>query len=422
MAPGPNSSPALAYLFERYPSFVQLFTLREVEGLHAWGLTPTVFSVRGKDQGELAEFSPTMDAACQTFPDKAGLASEVRELAARRLIPKQVLPFIQEWGNQPDKQRLYEAAWIGAKLRSQGVGHVHAHFAGLAARTGYWIKRFFGMSYSFTAHANDFLVRPKGSVDLETLFAEARLVVTVSDFSAALLKKRYPRTRRIVRVYNGMQVPEAPSTDPGANPKKIVAVGRLVEKKGFEDLLRACAALGDDDWTVEIVGDGPRQTSLLALRDNLGLTNRVKFLGSMTESQVTEVLHGGRVFALPCVQEQDGGMDNLPTVITEAMAAGLPVVSTRLAGVPEQVCDGFTGVLVQPSDIQGLTHALRKYLSSPNLASEHGRGGHRRAREIFSLEQTIPHLASVFLKQTPTRLRWKLVRRKPLLVGAKIFP
>ncbi len=190
-------------------------------------------------------------------------------------------------------------------------------------------------------------------------------------------------------------------------------MGRYIEKKGFDDLIAACALLRDRglDFDCQIVGEGPLQPGLQAAIDRANLRDRVALTGPKPMAEVSARLGTARIFALPCVVEADGGMDNLPTVIAEAMAAGLPVVSTTLAGVPEMVTHGKTGLLVPPRSPEKLADALARMLAEPATAETFGQAGRKRARELFDLRVTGREFKRTLLEQTrvdaPRGIWWR---------------
>ncbi len=249
---------------------------------------------------------------------------------------------------------------------------------------------------------------------LEELIWRAKFVVTVSDFSAELLRKRFPLSaRKIHRVYNGIDTGSFPLARPARNPPRIVTVGRYIEKKGFDDLIAACAVLRDRGVAFEcrIIGEGPLEAELAAAIERADLRGRVELTGPKPMAEVAATLQGARVFALPCVEEADGGMDNLPTVIAEAMAAGLPVVSTTLAGVPEMVADGATGLLVPPRSPEKLADALERLLKRPGLAWWYGRRGRMRAGRLFEVRNTAQQFKRLLLEQTPVTIEPDAMRQ-----------
>ena len=292
-----------------------------------------------------------------------------------------------------------KAAYLGPRLQASAVRHVHAHFAGLAARTAYWIERFFGIGFSFTAHANDIFAPKPFEVSLGKLIGAARAVVTVSDFGVRFLREKYPGdAAKIHRVYNGIDLARFPRAEFNGTPPAIISVGRLIEKKGFHDLIEACRVLRERgvEFRCEIIGEGPLESSLRDQITAAGLTTLVTLTGPLPQGEVIKRLACSALFVLPCVAEVGGGMDNLPTVVMEAMAAGLPVISTALGGVPEMVRDGFTGLLVPEHQPVALADALAQVLGDRRLARSLGEAGRQRAAELFAIDKSAEALRALF--------------------------
>jgi glycosyltransferase involved in cell wall biosynthesis len=171
----------------------------------------------------------------------------------------------------------------------------------------------------------------------------------------------------------------------------IVAIGRLIAKKGFADLIRACALLVKHGrpFRCEIFGEGPLENQLRAQIDELGLQELVQLPGAKPQRDLRARLTNASVFVLPSVPETNGGMDNLPTVIMEAMATRLPVVSTTIGGIPEMVVENETGLLVQPNDAVALAKAIEKVTNNRSLAQRLGQAGYERAQALFSIEKNV---------------------------------
>jgi glycosyltransferase involved in cell wall biosynthesis len=175
-------------------------------------------------------------------------------------------------------------------------------------------------------------------------------------------------------------------------------VGRLIEKKGFGDLIKASAVLRAEDvaFHCSIIGEGPLEETLRAQIAAEGLEQSVELTGPQTQAQIAERLAEATVFVLPCMREADGGMDNLPTVIMEAMAAGLPVISTPLGGIPEMIEPGANGELVPEHDPAALTAAIQRVIADPALAARYGTRGREIARDKFSIETSARQLQHLF--------------------------
>lgn len=413
----------LAYVFERFPSFTQTFCAREILELERIGVQPVIFSIHDTRNEDVRHFPPELLAKVHFLPPEEKLPEIVRGLMNEQRLPQSVVLTLRHWGSRPDKNRVYEAAWIGHQLAEMNACalHAHTHFAGMGARTCWWIRKFFGHSYSFTAHANDIFCRPQPQLpEFSALFRDASLVVTVSDYSAEQLRAQFPQVAsRVRRVYNGLDLAPFVAARAVADRKRaaggILSVGRLIEKKGYDDLIRACALLRDRGtaFLCRIVGEGPLEAELKTHISHHNLQDQVRLTGPLPMSEIMRMLaEETQVFALACKTESDGGKDNLPTVLMEAMAASLPCVSTRVAGVPEMVLDGKTGLLGDEGNPAQLAGALDALLRDPASCEAMGVAGLEHARQNFSKEVTARELLRNFSRHAAIRydaaLAWRV--------------
>jgi colanic acid/amylovoran biosynthesis glycosyltransferase len=394
-----SAMPEVAYLFERFPSFGQTFCYREVAELERPGASLHLFSIRRPVDEPVEAWSPRIVERVHYLPEEKALVPEVDAILRTKALPQEVQEAIQSWGRQSDFLRLYQAVYVGTRLKEKGVRHVHAHFAGMAARTAYWIERFFGIPYSFTAHANDIFAPREFVISLAKLMESAAAIVTVSDYAARHLKERFPASSaKVQRIYNGIDVSRFQPTDPAEGVPAIISIGRLIEKKGFGDLISACELLRSHGraFRCSIIGEGPLEESLRTQIATAGLVQQVELTGPQTQEQIATRLGRGTMFVLPCVRDAEGGMDNLPTVIMEAMAAGLPIISTPLAGIPEMVEPGLNGELVPEHDPAALASAIERFMDDPGRARAMGERGRQIAREKFSIETSAQQLRKLF--------------------------
>jgi glycosyltransferase involved in cell wall biosynthesis len=388
----------VAYLFERFPSFGQTFCYREVAELMRQGAEVTIYSIRRPTGEPAQDWDPALVARVQYLPDEKEIVAEVEGVIRAGQLPAEAIRALKEWGRQSDFLRLYQGAYVGLRLQAAGIDRVHAHFAGMAARTAYWIREFFGIAYSLTAHANDIFAPRPFVVSLSKLLDRAAAIVTVSDFAVAELQTRFPvDAQKIHRVYNGVEVARFRSVDVAASIPLLVSVGRLIAKKGFGDLIAACEILRSRGcrFRCEIIGEGPLLAELSAQIAEAQLKDAVVLMGPRSQSQIAERFASANVFVLPCTTEADGGMDNLPTVIMEAMASSLPVVSTRLAGIPEMVEPEVTGTLVGPNNPAAVADACAALMADPAEARRLGARGREVAQKKFSIETNVHLLADI---------------------------
>src|SRR5215813_635643 len=249
-----------AYLFERFPSFGQTFCYREVAELDRQGVEPPIFSIRNPMDEPPQNWDERIVKRVHYLPEEKELLEGVQRDSKKRKLTPEIIAALDEWGRRTDFLRLYQAVHVGLRLQEAGIGHVHAHFAGMAARTAFWIATFFPITFSFTAHANDIFAPRPFEIGFDKLIETARIIVTPTDYAAQFLRERFPhRAVRIHRIYNGLDLVEFDLADFSSTPPLIIAVGRLIPKKGFSDLIRACAMLVErgKSFRCEIFGEGP---------------------------------------------------------------------------------------------------------------------------------------------------------------------
>ncbi len=385
----PSEPHSFAYLFERFPSFVQTFVYREAVEMVRQGMNPWLVSIRRPDDpGDLAE---RLDVEVFYASEEKELRAEVDARRARWDLSWRARRAIPRHRTESDAQRMFEAIWLAPLLRERGIRHVHAHFGGVAARTAWWLRKLFGFGYSFTGHANDIFCETDFPVSNADLVRDARLVVTETDYARRWMEEKYPWARgKVVRVFNGIGMDGFPPRPPASGVPRILSVGRYVEKKGFGDLIEACRLLRDQGvlFACDIIGEGPLEAELRAQIDRAQLGAMVRLLGPRSQSEVRRQLAAAHVFALACVPEVGGGSDNLPTVIMEAMACGIPVISTPVAGIPEMIQNGEDGVLVPSKDPAALAAGMERLLADLPAAECFGARGRASAMEKFAIENT----------------------------------
>jgi glycosyltransferase involved in cell wall biosynthesis len=201
------------------------------------------------------------------------------------------------------------------------------------------------------------------------------------------------------RIYNGLDLAQLDALSPRDRASRIVAVGRLVEKKGFADLVEACRLLANRDRQFQcfIIGTGPLEGALRAQIDRLHLSARVQLLGPRPRSEVLRWLRSAAVCATPCVVGGDGDRDGLPTVLLEAMAVGTPCVATDVTGIPEAIRDGETGFVVPQHDPEALAAACERLLEDPILRVEIATRARRLAETEFDVRRNAAALRELFL-------------------------
>ena len=398
----------IAYLYSRYPVVSQTFADSEMLALESLGYRLDIASLNPPDDAFRHERYDDFDAEVLYPPPTSVLKAWQQKFIDSGEWQKRLGAMIarhdRDYG--PDykaETRARNAVYFAELLKSRGVWHIHVHFANRATHTALFIKQWSGISFSFTAHAQDFMVDIGSDDLLREMCAEAEFTVAVSDHSRDLLRTTCPDSaERIDRVYNGIRPADFPvAHDISANrsrPLRIITIGRLIEFKGFHHLIAACAKLRDCGVPFElcIIGEGPWRGQLEEQAAGLGIDDAVEFAGVQSGDTVKARLADSDVFALACIVDSKGASDILPTVIMEAMACRLPVVSTQLVGVPEMVAHDETGILVEPGDGDALARALETLSQDRELAARLGKAGAERALQLFDQRVTSAQLAEKF--------------------------
>lgn len=304
----------------------------------------------------------------------------------------QALDFVLRQKGLPRASLLYQSLRIARFFRDRRVDHVHAHFAGGAAAHALVAARLAGITCSFVCHGHDVYAEPE---DLPLKLASVDLTVAVCADLARDLAEISPRAT-IAQVPCGIDPDRFQFHDETTRNGRLLFIGRLVPQKGLDDLITALALLSPDERpALDIVGDGPLREALKRQVRAAGLWN-VNFLGPQPAQWLVE--NGGRYLALvaPFKTAPDGARDTGPLVVKEAMAIGLPVISTAYMGVKETL-DPETGFLVPPADTLGLNAALRLALrQEPSRRSLMVRAARERVSRLFSLAASADRLSEAF--------------------------
>ncbi len=285
-------------------------------------------------------------------------------------------------------------------IERKEIDHIHAHFVwidGLAAGVAHDLL---GIPFTIHPHAFGLFGRNQKSVKCE--LEHASQIVTISEFHRRYIQRLCPdiSADHIHVVYCALEThlyqPVPRTNDDG--PIQILSVGRMIEKKGFQYLIAACKRLADAgrNFKCVIIGGGTLKTSLQNAIDKFGLQDRVQLVGSLPQEEVLNFYQRSDIFALPCVVAGDGDRDGIPVVLMEAMACEIPVITTPVTGIPDLVQHESTGLLVAERDVDGLTSALEKLISDPNLRQQLGRRGRQIILEKFEIRKNTAKLACDF--------------------------
>ncbi len=262
-------------------------------------------------------------------------------------------------------ERFMQAGCLALRLREDRVTHLHAGFVHSPGSVAWLASAMTGLPFSLASHAEDLYHSPPAL--LRKKLTAARVVFTCTRYNIAHLRLLAGEPIRVRHAYHGTDLsrfqfgPYAQS-----KPPVVLAVARLVEKKGLDTLVRACARLRDRgrDFRCHIVGDGPLRKPLSDMIRKYKLSRVISLEGSLDQTEVLTWYRRATVFALPCVVTIDGDRDGIPNGLIEAAACGVPIVTTPVSGIPELIEEGVSGLLVPPHEPDELANALDELLRS----------------------------------------------------------
>jgi glycosyltransferase involved in cell wall biosynthesis len=372
-------------LVHEFPKLSETFVLADLLALEERGLRLHVFSLR-QPQADLAPDGVAgFKAPVAYLPEISGRQRSLLNRAINMAMfvrdPRRYATGLAEIYASPDfsRARLQQAVLLAHALVRLGTPPLYVHFAHRPATVGRFASLMLGTPFAVSAHAVDVWTSP--ARELRVRLGDASVVLScyeeARDYLASLTVGR--TTVKLVR--HGVEIPANAGRDE-VSPPVMLAVGRLVEKKGFDTLLRAAALLRQRglDFRLHIVGDGPLWSNLVRLVGELGLVDDVRFIGPLTHQELEPHFASAALFVLPCQVASDGNRDGLPNTILEAMARRLAVVSTTLPSVREAIEDGREGLLVSPRDSGALAEALQRLLDDRDLRARMGDAGRERVK------------------------------------------
>jgi glycosyltransferase involved in cell wall biosynthesis len=407
------------YVVSRFPTFSETFIVREMTELIGRGVDVRIVSLKRPSQSHVQS-----DAAA--LLDRVVYPAGMRENAIRSSVAAVRHP----WRTGSALARI---AWtfrsrpvdLGKTLvvwwRTQGLlpaigrlrpDHVHAHYATYTSTAALLIADDLRVPFSFTSHAHDVFGPPHL---LEEKLRKAAFVVTISDFNKRWFATRSGSTRvnEMQVIHCGVRLDDYPFEPDGREPGAIVGTGWLHEVKGWRYLIDACAMLVARGvaFTCDIVSDGPDRAALEAQIARVGLQDRVRLLGALTQEDLRAHLYRAGVFVLPCVATTTRDiMDGIPVALMEAMAAGAPVVSTTISGIPELVRDGMTGLLAPPRDAASLADCLERLIVDRPLARTLATSARRHVENEFDVRREAGKLFELLCRQdSPDAIRRRRV-------------
>jgi glycosyltransferase involved in cell wall biosynthesis len=395
-----------------FPQTSETFIANEILALERLGVSIRLYSYRRPSAPVPHRYIDAIQAPVTYLPDPLNrhlgvLLRSARE--ERKRDPERfgealryVLQHTVRERNLDTWRRLLQASYIAGQLAGTDVQHLHAHFAHGATRVAMLTSRLTGLPYSFTAHARDVFNKAVDQRLLDEKATRARFVVTVSEYNRGYLAERVPAfaNGKVRVLHNGVDLEVfAPNPATARAEDMLLYVGRFVEKKGVRHLIDAVNILRARGRTVRcvLVGDGDLRQQLETQVQEAGLGQTVSFAGQRSQEELLEIYRQATLLVMPAVMANDGDRDALPTVLLEAMACGLPVVASRLSGIPEIVDDGENGLLVETGDAASIASAVERLLDDGALRGRLGQTAREKVERCFDVNGSAKNLARLFV-------------------------
>ncbi|MEZ4870520.1 MAG: glycosyltransferase [Caldilineaceae bacterium] len=405
----PTHSPCtVAYMMSRFPKITETFILYEMLAMEQQGVTVEVFPLR-------RERTKVVHPEAQPFVERAHFQPLISGSILKahfyflRRKPAAYLGALwtllrANWGSVryfTGALALFPKAVHFAQLMADaGVDHIHAHFASHPAAAAFVIHRLTGIPFSFTAHGSD-LHRDRHM--LREKIEEAAFAVTISEYNRDIMiaECNGQMHDKVLVIHCGVDTAvfqprtEATPHEQGHGPFMILNIGTLHEVKGQRYLIAACHLLKAQgiDFVCHFAGDGPDLEALQKEAAEQGLGEALHFHGRLARQQIVQLLREADVLVAPSVPTQDGRREGIPVVLMEGMGSGVPVISTRLSGIPELVQHEENGLLTEPRDVEALAAALMRYYQEPALRRRFGAAGREKVIREFDLTTNVAQLA-----------------------------
>jgi glycosyltransferase involved in cell wall biosynthesis len=395
----------LGMVLKGYPRISESFISAEILLLEALGLDIQIYSLRQPRENFTHQNVKRIQAPVTYVPEyvmphwrlllasNAGLWGRLGKHYLRCL--GRALARALERRKPATMRHFLQAGHLSAtRLLDSQVAHLHAHFCHTPTSVTLFAAELTGLPYSFTAHAKDIYTSTPDQ--LTRKIRRARFVVTCTRYNAGYLQELAAGVTPIHTIYHGIDVDfftYAPLQQV-IPPYRILSIGRLVAKKGYDDLLRALKILSEAGLQFEFlhIGSGEMEPQVRAMVQGLGLQQRVRLLGTLPHEEVIRYYQEAHCFVLASKVAANGDRDGIPNVLVEAMAVGVPVIATRVSAIPELVEDGVTGTLVEADNPDSMAGAIRELLLQPERAQNQVHQARLRVEQDFDNRRCILRL------------------------------
>ncbi|MEZ5926136.1 MAG: glycosyltransferase family 4 protein [Hyphomicrobiaceae bacterium] len=399
-----RAPPRLAVVLKGYPRLSETFIAQELLSLQRRGIDLAIWSLRHPTDARRHRVHDEISAAVHYLPEylKDGPLRVLRSWWSARRLPgyrRAVTAFRRDFRRDRTANRIRrfgQALVLAAELPSE-TRWLYVHFLHTPASVTRYAALMRGLGWSASAHAKDIYTTPDW--ELAEKLDDLDWIVTCTAANVAHLGQLAPANRQKIHLlYHGLDLTRFPPTpleprrDQGG-PVQILSIGRAVPKKGFDTLLRALARIPTDlSWQFTHAGGGPELRRLEALAVELGITDRIRWLGPRTQDEVLSLYRGSDLFVLASRIADDGDRDGLPNVLMEAQSQALACIATDVSAIPELIRDGENGLLISPDNPQALSAAMQRLIRNPSERRDLGIAGATRIRTVFDHDHAIDKL------------------------------
>jgi len=390
----------LVVVVNGFPRLSETFVLHELLELERVGVRLHLFALRRPEEVVQQEAVARLRADVEYLPDLSdgtpGLAVRMAHAALFLRRPRTYTAGLAEIASSPDFTRanLRRAAILAQRVVRLGAPALYVHFAHKPATLARFASLLTGVPYALSAHAKDIWLTPRH--ELARKVRDASVVLTCTSDGREHLAELAGDKTPVQLAHHGVATDVETDHTGGDGPVRIVSVGRLVPKKGHATLVRAASILRDRgiDFQLRIAGEGPEWPSLQRLVNELAVSDRVQFLGPLSEAEARREYRHADVFALACEELENGDRDGIPNVILEAMAHELPVAATRAGSTAEAVVHGASGLLSDQGDHVTLARHLEQLARDEGLRRRLAAGAREAVLARFDRERCLPSVVN----------------------------
>ena len=402
---------SVGFVLKGYPRLSETFIAQEILALEKRGLEIQIISLRHPTDTHLHPVHGQISAPVNYLPEY--LHHEPIRVARAIWIARRLPGYkkaAELWRGDLARdisrnriRRFGQACVLAIELPAE-IEQLHAHFLHTPASVARYASIMLQLPWSCSAHAKDIYTSPQW--ELREKLADCQWLVTCTATNAAYLSELAPSENIVSLVYHGLDfdsfVPpgernEHPDGSSPREPVTILSVGRAVEKKGYDGLLRVLAQLPDElHWRFVHIGGGGLIKKLIKLSRTLGIESKIDWRGALPQDQVLSAYREAHIFVLNSRIASDGDRDGLPNVLMEAQSQQLACIATNVSAIPELIIGGDTGILVPPDSPEALRRAITNLIEDPILRQDLAKAGEQRVRKSFALDGGIDDLSKRF--------------------------